>query len=211
MERSGEQGPRPGDDGPPGTSARGEDPPGASAGGDRPPEDPESDQEGEGTADRHRAGADDRQVRVGNVRPVDLRDYARFDPDHAARVRVLATDVLTVDLWCLEPHQSTEAMHHEEVDVAYTVLGGTAWFITDEGEIGLGPLGAMLVPAGVVHGIDNRTVDPVVVLASASPPDVPVAEITVDEPLEDAGDAVWLPGDRRGLLGRLKGLFGSAE
>lgn len=153
-------------------------------------------------------GGDDPPV-PGSVRPVDLRDYARFDPDHPARVRVLATDVLTVDLWCLEPHQSTDAMHHEEVDVAYTVLGGTAWFVTDEGEIGLGPLGAMLIPAGVVHGIDNRTVDPVVVLAAASPPDVPTTEITVDEPLEDAGDAVWLPGERRGLMGRLRGLFGS--
>jgi quercetin dioxygenase-like cupin family protein len=125
-----------------------------------------------------------------SVRPVDLRDYTSFDPERARRVRVMATDVLTVDLWCLEPRQATDALRYDEIDVCYTVLGGTAWFVTDEGELGLGPLGAMLVPAGVAHGIDNRTVDPVVILAAGSPPDVPAADVAVDEPVEDRRGAV---------------------
>jgi quercetin dioxygenase-like cupin family protein len=124
------------------------------------------------------------------VRPVDLRDYAEFDSEQPRRIRVLASDVLTIDLWCLEPRQSTPTLHYEDVDVCYTVLGGTAWFITDEGELGLGPLGAMLVPAGIIHAIDNRTVDPVIVLTAGSPPDVPVPEITTDVPVDERGDAV---------------------
>ena len=90
------------------------------------------------------------------VRPVDLRDYATFSPDAATRVRVFATDHLALDLWCIEPHQATGVLHLPDQDVAYTVIGGRSWFVTDEGEIGLDPMGAMLIRAGTVHGINNR-------------------------------------------------------
>lgn len=138
------------------------------------------------------------------VRPVDLRDYADFDREGARRVRVLATDVLTIDLWCLQPDQSTDVLHHDDTDVVYTVLGGNAWFVTDEGELGLGPLGAMLVPAGVVHGFDNRTADPLIVVASGSPPDVPVDEVTTDEPVDDASEAVFRPEEGLSLRERIR-------
>ncbi|MFN2557919.1 MAG: hypothetical protein ABR592_13825 [Nitriliruptorales bacterium] len=141
-----------------------------------------------------------------SVRPVDLRDYATFDPAAARRVRVLATDVLTVDLWCLEPWQDTDVLHYVDVDLAYTVIGGNGWFVTDQGEVGLGPLGAMLVPAGVAHGISNRTADPLIVMASGSPPDVD--SIKTDEPVERTNGAVRRPGGRRSLTGRLRGLIG---
>lgn len=146
-----------------------------------------------------------------SVRPVDLRDYASFNPDRPVRVRVLATEVLTVDLWCLEPGQTTEALCYPEVDVAYTVLGGQARFVTDEGEIGLGPLGAILVPADVVHAIDNSAADPLVVLAAASPPDVPATEVATDEPVDPSSRAVILRGEQRGLLDRLRGLLGDTR
>lgn len=149
------------------------------------------------------------ETRDQRVRPVDLRDYVTFDPEQPRRVRVHATDVLTIDLWCLEPHQGTAVLRYDEVDVAYTVLGGNAWFITEDGELGLGPLGAMLVPSGVAHGIDNRTADPVIVLASGSPPDVPADEVATDEPVGASEEAVWRPGERRGVVGRLRGLLGS--
>lgn len=138
------------------------------------------------------------------VRPVDLRDYADFDEDRAYRVRVLATDVLTIDLWCLQPNQSTEVLRHDETDVVYTVLGGNAWFVTDEGELGLGPLGAMLVPAGVAHGFDNRTVDPLIVVASGSPPDVPADEVTTDQPVEETDQAIYRPGEKPTLRERIR-------
>lgn len=135
------------------------------------------------------------------VRPVDLRDYVRFDPERPVRVRVLATGALAADVWCLEPRQSTDELLHHETDVVYTVLGGTAWFTTDEGELGLGPLGAMLVPAGVGHALHNRTVDPVVVLAS-SPPSDDDPEPPTDAPVADTSQAITLPREG-GLLRRL--------
>ncbi|MDP8960864.1 MAG: hypothetical protein M3N32_04510 [Actinomycetota bacterium] len=141
------------------------------------------------------------------VRPVDLRDYAAFDRGAARRVRVFATDVITMDLWCLEPWQDTSVLHYEDVDVVYTVIGGNAWFATDQGELGLGPLGAILVPSGIAHGIGNRTADPVIVVASASPPDVPSGRVTTDEPVERTNRAVHRPGGRPSLADRLRGLI----
>jgi quercetin dioxygenase-like cupin family protein len=139
------------------------------------------------------------------VRPVDLRDYARFSPDAATRVRVFATAHLSYDLWCIEPQQATEVLRYPDRDVAYTVVGGRSWFVTEEGEVGLDPLGAMLVPADTVHGIDNRAPDPLIVLAVAAPP-APGGE---DAPVAADAAAVRLDDDAPGPLRRvLDGLLG---
>src|SRR5690625_2163788 len=107
---------------------------------------------------------------VAGVRPVDLRDYVTFSEQEATCVRVHATRELALDLWCLQPRQATPVLHHEDARITYTVIGGRSWFVTDEGEIGLDPMGSMLVSPGVVHGIDNRAADPLIVIAAASPP-----------------------------------------
>ena len=107
----------------------------------------------------------------GEVQPVDLRDWVVFDTEQATRVRVFATASLTHDLWCLEPQQATSVLRYGTADVTYTVLGGRAWFVTEQGEAGLDPLASLLVPAGVTHGIDNRGADPLIVLAVGAPPD----------------------------------------
>lgn len=131
------------------------------------------------------------EVEGVGAHPVDLRDYVRFDPDAPVRVRVLATDVLSVELWCLEPQQDTGVLQYPDSDVTYTVLGGYAWIVTDEGEIGLGPLGAIMVTAGTAHGLDNRAADPLVVLACAAPPAAPGPP---DTPVASDGRAVFTGG-----------------
>ena len=123
------------------------------------------------------------------VRPVDLRDYVTFTPEQAAAIRVFATERLAVDLWCIEPRQSTPVLHHPDQDTAYTVVGGRSWFVTDAGEIGLDPMGAMLVRAGTVHGIDNRAADPLIIIAVSSPP----SGAPEDAPVEHLDEAVHLP------------------
>lgn len=107
---------------------------------------------------------------MSDVRPVDLRDYVQFDEGAATRIRVHETAALAQDLWCIEPQQATDVLRYDDHDVVYTVLGGRSWFVTDQGEIGLDPLASMLVPRGVVHGIDNRGVDPLIVAAAVGPP-----------------------------------------
>jgi quercetin dioxygenase-like cupin family protein len=145
------------------------------------------------------------------VRPVDLRDYVEFALGSAKRVRVFTSEQLALDLWCVEPQQATPVLHLPDRDVAYTVVGGRSWFVTDEGEVGLDPLGAMLVPAGVVHGIDNRAPDPLIVVAVSSPPspddeDPPVSTSEAAVRYPPAG-----PGPLRRLLDRLFGARRSAR
>lgn len=137
------------------------------------------------------------------VQPTDLRDWVRFDPEQATRTRVLATEQVAVDLWCIEPQQATGVLLDDDVDSVYTVLGGRSWFVTDQGEVGLDPMGALLVPAGVAHGIQNRGVDPLIVHRAAGP-----GGLGQDQPVTDVGAAIR--DDRpRGLSTVLKGLFGA--
>lgn len=136
------------------------------------------------------------------VRPVDLRDYVDFSQTAAIRVRVFSTPTLALDLWCIEPHQATPVLHHEGSEVTYTVVGGRSWFVTDEGEVGLDPLGSMLVPAGVVHGIDNRAPDPLIIVASSSPPTPAPSEHAEDAPVEEVGAAIRRDPDRPNVLRR---------
>lgn len=103
--------------------------------------------------------------------PVDLRDYVDFSPGSPSGRRVLATDVLALDLVCLEPGQHVGARTFDGADVVYTVLGGRAWVVTPDAEVTLEPLQALLVPAGVTHGLRNDAADPLVLQAVASPPD----------------------------------------
>ncbi len=113
--------------------------------------------------------------------PVDLRDWVQFSTSEAVRVRVQRTDHLAVDLWCLEPQQATDVLR-ADADISYTVIAGRSWFVTEDGDIGLDPLGSMLVPAGTAHGIDNRAPDPLIVMAVSSPPGPqPVAPPVVDD------------------------------
>jgi len=131
--------------------------------------------------------------------PVDLRDWVRFSTEAAVRVRVQRTTTLAVDLWCIEPQQATTVLRAEG-DVTYTVLAGRSWFVTEDGDIGLDPLGSMLVARGVAHGIDNRAPDPLIVLAVSSPPDAAPPDAAVS----DTASAVRPPDtQRRGVLRRL--------
>ena len=138
------------------------------------------------------------------VLPVDLRDWVRFDAGAATCVRVMATDTLALDVWGVEPHQATGVLTFADADVVYTVLGGRSWIATDDGEVGLDPLGSVLIPAGVVHGIANRAPDPLVVVAVSSPP-APAPDVS--SPAATDGRAVRPApgaGGVRGLLGRLR-------
>jgi quercetin dioxygenase-like cupin family protein len=147
---------------------------------------------------------------VHGVRPVDLRDYVDFSRGEATRVRVFATPQLALDLWCIEPQQSTPVLHHAEQELTYTVVGGRSWFVTEDGEVGLDPMGSLLVPAGVVHGIDNRAPDPLIVVAVSAPPTAPPSDRTEDRPVEDRREAIRLEPDRPNLLRRFADrLFGA--
>jgi quercetin dioxygenase-like cupin family protein len=139
---------------------------------------------------------------------VDLRDYVDFDEGRPVDRRVFATDVVAIDLVCLEPGQVLEAREFATADAVYTVLGGIAWVVTDEAEVTLQALQAVIVPAGVVHGLRNASADPLILQVVVSPPDeVPAA---ARGPLADSGGRTSGSPDRPGLLDRLRrGLSGA--
>jgi quercetin dioxygenase-like cupin family protein len=102
---------------------------------------------------------------------VDLRDYVVFDQGQPVQRRVFATDVVAVDLVCLEPKQVIGARAFPTADAVYTVLGGRAWIVTDEAEATLDPLQSIMVPATVPHGVRNDSPDPLILQVVVSPPD----------------------------------------
>jgi len=133
--------------------------------------------------------------------PFDLRDWVRFSASEATCVRVQRTDRLAVDLWCIEPQQATAVLRHD-ADVTYTVLAGRSWFVTEHGDVGLDPLGSLLVPPGTAHGIDNRAPDPLIVMAVSSPPGTPPAEAPVVDTAAAVRDDAR-SGGVRAALGRI--------
>lgn len=108
--------------------------------------------------------------------PADLRDHVAFHTEHAIRSRVFVTELLAVDMLCLEPGQVLGARTHEDSDAFYMVIGGRAWVVTDDGEVTLDPMQSVLVPAGTAHGIRNDSPDPLLLQAVSSLP-VPVQSL----------------------------------
>jgi quercetin dioxygenase-like cupin family protein len=106
----------------------------------------------------------------------DLRDHVAFDQSRAVRSRIYETDLVAVDMLCLEPGQQLGARTHEDSDAIYTVIGGKAWVVTDDSEVALGPLQAVLIPAGTPHGIRNDAPDPLLLQTVTSLP-VPVQSL----------------------------------
>lgn len=138
---------------------------------------------------------------------VDLRHYVEFSQEEPSARRVLATDVVAVDVVCLEPQQVVAARTFPTADVIYTVVGGRAWVVTDEAEVMLDPLQALLVPSGVPHGLRNASADPLILQVVSSPPDeVPVAAAG---PSDEGRAAAALEAERPGLLERLRRGLGS--
>lgn len=147
---------------------------------------------------------------VEGPRAVDLRDYVSFELERAHGRRVFATDVVAIDVVCLEPGQVVEARRFPTSDAIYTVLGGVAWVVTDDAEVTLRALQSVMVPADVAHGLRNDAPDPLILQVVVSPPDEAPhappgpAEGSGGEPMEQRA-----PGERPpGLADRLRRRLG---
>jgi quercetin dioxygenase-like cupin family protein len=140
---------------------------------------------------------------------VDLRDYVEFDLAGARGRRVFATDVVAIDLSCLEPGQVIEARTFDTADVIYTVLGGIAWVVTDEAEVTLQALQSVMIPAGNPHGVRNSSPDPLILQVVVSPPDE--APPATFGPAAEPDPSLGKPRERGSMLGRLRRGLGAAD
>lgn len=138
---------------------------------------------------------------------VDLRDYVDFDLQAAAGRRVVTTDVVAVDIVCLEPAQVVDARTLAGADVIYTVLGGRVWVVTDDSEVTLEPLQAVVVPAGVPHGLRNDGADPLILQVVVSPPDEMPGSVLGPAPAARS-DAAPPAAERSSLLDRVRRVLG---
>lgn len=139
---------------------------------------------------------------------VDLRDYVDFDLDAASGRRVITTDVVAVDLVCLEPGQVIEARTLAGADVIYTVLGGRAWVVTDEAEVTLEPLQAIVVPSGIPHGVRNDGADPLILQVVASPPDEMPGSVIGPVDTDGVARASTANEPKVGVLDRMRRVLG---
>jgi quercetin dioxygenase-like cupin family protein len=139
---------------------------------------------------------------------VDLRDYVDFDLAAAVGRRVVTTDVVAVDLVCLEPGQDIAARTLAGADVIYTVLGGRVWVVTDDAEVTLEPLQAVVVPAGIPHGLRNDGADPLILQVVASPPDEMPESVLGPAPAAVAEKAARPTAAKPSVLDRMRKVLG---
>lgn len=139
---------------------------------------------------------------------VDLRDYVDFDLAAAAGRRVVTTDVVAVDIVCMEPDQVVDARTLAGADVIYTVLGGRVWVVTDETEVTLEPLQAVVVPAGIPHGLRNNGADPLILQVVVSPPDEMPHSVLGPAPTAVAEKTAATAQPKRSMLDRMRQVLG---
>lgn len=138
---------------------------------------------------------------------IDLRHYVDFDLHGPSGRRAIATDVMALDVICLQPQQAIDVRTFQTADAIYTVLGGTAWVVTDLTEVTLSPLQAVLIPAGIPHGLKNTAADPLILQVVTSPPD--------DAPMVPPGPAPVAVAEqvqadeRPGMIDRLRQTLGT--
>lgn len=88
---------------------------------------------------------------------VDIATARRYAPDKMVKHPVFETEHLFCDVYCLEPGQEQAVHAHAGSDKIYILLEGRAVVTVGDEERELRPMEAVLAPAGLPHGIANRS------------------------------------------------------
>jgi quercetin dioxygenase-like cupin family protein len=100
----------------------------------------------------------------------DYRDHTGARADKHFKTTLFQGDQLMVGLNCLEPGQAQHAHTHDAADKFYYVAEGRALFQIGEEtrEVGVGMV--VWAPAGVPHGVENRSESRLTLLVGIAPP-----------------------------------------
>jgi len=131
-----------------------------------------------------------------HVIPVDLRDYTQVVSGQVSKTRVFATAHLTTEVWCLPPRVAGGVTHFVAQDSAITVISGRVRVVTDDGTVLLDPLGAVLIHADTMFGLENASADPVVLIVTRGPG----GDTASDAPVVHTNAAVIPPRQKRRLF-----------
>ncbi len=97
------------------------------------------------------------------------RPEPRFDPAKFPKVAIADTQGAFFDLYCLLPGQAQAVHSHADAEKVYYVLRGRGRFTLGDEVAELGPGEAAHAPAGVPHGVENASDEPLVTVTLLTP------------------------------------------
>jgi quercetin dioxygenase-like cupin family protein len=98
-----------------------------------------------------------------------LSDAIQFSKEKMKKNGIFETDRFFCDLYCFEPGQEQSPHTHGEQDKVYYVVEGRGMFKVGEEEKELGPGEIALAPAGMNHGVTNRSQQRLITLVFVTP------------------------------------------
>lgn len=87
----------------------------------------------------------------------DTAAVAAFADEKMQKVNLFESPRLFCDVYCLKPGQAQKPHAHEHNDKIYSALSGTCHIQIGERIEPLPPGHVAIAPAGVVHGLENRS------------------------------------------------------
>jgi len=100
----------------------------------------------------------------------DYRDHVGARADKHFKSTLFQGDHMLVGLNCLEPGQTQAAHAHAEADKFYYVIEGRGLFSLEDNTQEVGPGMVVWAPAGMSHGVENRSDSRLTLLVGIAPP-----------------------------------------
>lgn len=100
---------------------------------------------------------------------VNIREHIGANVEKFYKANLFASPRLQLGLNCLEPGQSQPTHEHGGQDKFYFVVDGVGHFQVGEQSMQAGPGCAVWAPAGVAHGVSNRSQQRLVLLMGMAP------------------------------------------
>jgi quercetin dioxygenase-like cupin family protein len=96
-------------------------------------------------------------------------DVRRFDVTKMQKINLFETPRFFCDIYCLEPGQAQKPHRHEGADKVYAVLEGEVLVHVGEDSATLAAGTAVLAPADIEHGVENRSAGRAALLVIMAP------------------------------------------
>jgi quercetin dioxygenase-like cupin family protein len=101
---------------------------------------------------------------------IHVKDHAKLSIDKMAKIALATTDRAQLDLYCVAPGQSQKPHTHDDQDKIYYVVEGSGRFMVGGREERLSAGDALVASAGIEHGLENDSREPLHVLVVVTPP-----------------------------------------